>query len=95
MEFDENDAVKAMQASVATAYDDNELLNIIDMIYDYYESNGLLEIDVDSDDDDDVDPADLVAYVKRMLGKDRGAHVAEADVDPLVRAYLEYESNLY
>ncbi len=94
MEFDENDAVKAMQAAVATAYDDNELLNIIDMIYDYYESNGLLEIDIDSDDDDDVDPADLVVYVKRMLGKDRGAHVAESDVDPLVRAYLEYESNL-
>ncbi len=94
MEFDENDAVKAMQAAVEVSYDDNELLNIIDMIYDYYESNGLLEIDFDSDDDEDVDPADLVAYVKRMLAKDRGAHVADADVDSLVRAYLDYETSL-
>lgn len=94
MDFDENDAVKAMQAAAGTSYDDNELLNIIDMIYDYYESNGLLEIDVDADDDDEVDPADLVAYVKRMLARDRGANVAADDVEPLVRAYLDYESGL-
>ncbi len=94
MEFDENDAVKAMQGAVAAGYDDNELLNIIDMIYDYYESNGLLEIDAEADDDDDVDPADIVAYVSRMLARDRGAHVVPDDVGPLVRAYLDYESNL-
>lgn len=93
MEFDENDAIKAMRETVATAYDDDQLLNIIDMIFDYYESNGLLEIDSD-DDDDDVDTDAIIDYVKRMLRRDKGATVTDSDVEPLVKAYLDYEESL-
>lgn len=96
MEFDETLAVKYMRQAApdhAAAYDDDELLNLIDMIFDYYESNGMLEIDAD-DDEDDVDISDIVAYAERMLARDKGARLTPADAAPLVRAYLEYENSL-
>lgn len=96
MEFDESDAIKYMRGAVsgASAYDDNELLNLIDMIYDFYEANGLLDIDADTDDDDDVDIADILTYVRRMLAKDKGAKLSADDAEPLVRAYIDYENSL-
>lgn len=96
MEFDENDAVDFMRNAVAAARncDDNELLNIIDMIYDYLEQNGLLEIDADDDDDDDVDIDEVSAYVARMLKKDRGAKLDPALIPSLVEAYFDYETTL-
>lgn len=97
MEFDESQAIRYMRGAATAAaskYDDDELLNLIDMIYDFYEANGLLDIDADIDDDDDVDIDDIMAYVGRMLAKDKGATLTPDDAAPLVRAYLEYENSL-
>lgn len=96
MEFDESEAIKYIRANIdadiAAKYDDDEILNLIDIVFDYYEANGLLEID--ADDDDDVDIADLTDYAARMLRKDKAAKLTPADAEPMVRAYLDYESSL-
>lgn len=95
-EFDEKQAIAAMNASIAGSgkqYDDDELLNIIDMIWDWYEDNGLLEIDTEADDED-VNVDALVKYVKKMLARDRDAQVDQADVETLVMAELNYEQTL-
>lgn len=99
MEFDENIAIKALRDALPEErrdlYDDDELLNIIDMIWDYYEENGMLEIDLDDEDDDDEDiHSDLCDYVVRMLRKDKGAKVMPEDVPALVAAELEYENSI-
>ncbi len=96
MEFDEQDAIKYMQenADVTTKYDDDQLLNIIDIIWDYYEDHGLLDISFDDSADNDVDPSELIKYVRKMLRKDRGSIIAEIDIDALVRAELEYETTI-
>ncbi|MDE6301630.1 MAG: hypothetical protein K2M19_07920 [Muribaculaceae bacterium] len=99
MEFDESQAIKYMQdhvpAEIATmCTDEDELTNLIDLVYDYYEANGLLEIDMDDLEEDDVDFEDLMAYVRRMLRKDKGATLAPEAVEPLLRAYLDYEATL-
>lgn len=98
-EFDENKALKLMRASlpadVAATYDDDELLNVIDMIWDYYEENGMLEIDMEDEIDEDEDiAADLTDYVTRMLRKDKGAKLDPQYVRALVEAELEYEASL-
>lgn len=97
MEFDENDAIAYMRGNVgpelAAKYDDDELFNLIDLIYDYFESNGMLDIDVD-DEDDALDVDDLNAYVVRMLRKDKGALLTADDVPAFVGAYLDYEDSL-
>ncbi len=96
MEFDEQDAIKYMQenADVTTKYDDDQLLNIIDIIWDYYEDHGLLDISFDDSADNDVDPSELIKYVRKMLRKDRGSIIAEIDIYALVRAELEYETTI-
>lgn len=99
MEFDENEAIKYIREHVAPEIaagitDDDELLNLIDLIFDYFEANGLLEIDSDPENEDELDVDDLNAYVVRMLKKDKGANLNIEDVPALTEAYLDYEDSL-
>lgn len=98
MEFDENEAVKYMRSHVPAELsemykDDDELLNLIDLIYDYYEANGLLDLDLD-DTDDELDMDDMLSYVTRMLKKDKGAKLQPEHVPAFVNAYMDYEDSL-
>lgn len=99
-EYDEIKAINAMRAALpadcANAYDDDELLNLVDMIWDYYEQNGLLDIDFD-DDDSDSDTnllQELVDYAKRMIKKDKGATLNTDHLPILIQAELDYEDSL-
>ncbi len=64
------------------------------MIWDFYEENGLLDVDAaDDDTDDDIEP-DMIDYVTRMLRKDKGASIAPEDVPLMVRAEVDYEDSV-
>lgn len=100
-EYDEQKAIAAMRGclpeSESKKYDDDQLLNIVDMIWDFYEQNGLLDIDADDDDSDEDESAiidDLVEYVTRMLKKDKNAIVSPEHVRDLVLAEIAYEDSL-
>lgn len=96
-EFDEKEAVKAMREALSpdasARCNDDELLNIIDIIWDWYDDNGLLDIDAEADDDD-VNVAELSAHVRRVLAKDKLSPVLPDEVEPLVAAELRYEQSL-
>lgn len=100
-QYDEDTAIdymrKALEAETGLQpeYDDDQLLNIVDMIWDYYEQNGLLDVDSAPDDDDDTDiVSELIDYVTRMLRKDKLAEVKSEHVRPLVLGELAYEDFL-
>ncbi len=97
MEFDEDLAIKfirnfAPENSLAE-YDDDEILNVIDIIWDYYEDNGMLEIS-DDDTDDDMNVDALIDYVKLMLRKDKSATIKDEHVADIVKGELAYENTL-
>ena len=98
--FDEDDAIAYIRAqigeAVSTQYDDDEILNVIDIIWDFYESNGMLDIDFSEDDDEDaeVDRDRLLSTVRRTLAKDKGAKISPEHVEPIVNAELAYEDSL-
>ena len=96
-EFDEKEAIKAMRQVLSPEASercgDDELLNIIDIIWDWYEDNGLLDIDAEADDDD-VNVETLAAHVRRLLAKDKLSPVLPDEVEPLVAAELRYEQSL-
>ncbi len=96
MDFDEQDAINFMQenSGIETKYSDDQLLNIIDIIWDYYEDKGLLDISLDDNADSEADNDDLIRHVKKMLRKDRRAGIAESDIEPLVMAEIAYEASL-
>lgn len=98
MEFDENKAVEwinnALVAQGRQAYDSDQVLNVVDMIWDFYEENGLLDVDADFDEpDEDIEP-DLIDYVTRMLRKDPGAAIDPVDVPAMVKAEIDYEDSV-
>ncbi len=99
-EFDENDVIRCIRKSLPTdassAYTDDDLLNIVDMIWDYYEMNGLLDIDF-SDDDNEQDTdlqSELNDYCIRMLKKDKCCKVKPEHIQLIVGAELDYEDSL-
>ena len=86
-EFDEKEAVKAMRQALSPEASqrcsDDELLNVIDIIWDWYEESGLLDIDAEADDED-VNTDALNAYVRKMLAKDKLSPIRPDEVEPLV-----------
>ena len=96
-EFDEKEAIKVMRGVLSeessTLYDDDELLNVIDIIWDWYDDQGLLDIDTEADDED-VNTEALIKHVGKMLAKDTDSPIRREDVEPLVSAELRYEQSL-
>ncbi|MDE6109847.1 MAG: hypothetical protein K2F72_06140 [Muribaculaceae bacterium] len=89
MDYNEEEAIKYMRSRVAgaEAYDDDQLLNLIDIIFDWYEESGDLEIDAEDDDDEDL--AALSAHAAKLLAKDSGNLILPEHVAPLVAAEVE------
>lgn len=98
MEFDENDAIAYIRTKLPKKtieqIDDDEILNVIDIIWDYYEDNGFLSMDLDEDGPDELDMEDLKKYVKKMIAKDRNSPLTFDDVDRIVDAEVDYEDSL-
>ncbi|MCC8070730.1 MAG: hypothetical protein LIO90_02865 [Bacteroidales bacterium] len=97
-DFDENKAIAHIRSKigpeVSKRYSDDDLLNVIDIIWDFYEENGLLEIDADEDIDETALLDDLIIYAKRMLKKDKGSKILPEDVAPIINAEIDYEQSL-
>lgn len=98
MDFDETKAIdyisNSLPADIAALYDGDDYLTVIDLIWDYYEENGLLEIDSDIDDDEEEIRQGLVQYVGKMLRKDRDNRIAPEHVEQIVDAEIAYELSL-
>lgn len=76
---------------ISELYSDDDILLVVDTIFDYYDSKGLLDIDLGDDEPDEVDVDDLVAYVAKQLRKDRDNRVAPEHVEPIVKAEIDFE----
>lgn len=94
-EYSEDEAIRVMRAAIegGDAYDDDQLLNLIDIIYDYYDENGELEVDCDDKDDSDEVKA-LAEHACRLLAKDKGNLIRPEHVAPLIAAEIDYEMSL-
>ena len=65
------------------------------MIWDFYDENGMLDIDLeDGEDDSEAIYSELCDYVVRMLKKDKDAKVLPEDVPAIVKAEIDYELSL-
>lgn len=98
-EFDENEAAACMRNALPECnrnkYDDDQLINLIDIIWDFYEQNGLLDIDLDDNDSDDENIIpDLIDYAQRMLKKDKNATIQPDHVQLLIEAEIRYEDSI-
>lgn len=96
--FDEDKAIEFIRAAVgqkiSDKYSDDELLFIIDTIWDYYENKGFLSLDMDETEEEILDSDDLINYVKKEVANDEEILMDPADISTIVKAELEYEESL-
>ena len=96
--FDEDEAVKFIRQElpqeISEKYDDDEILCIIDIIWDYYERKGFLSLNVDETDEEVLDVDDLTKYVKKEVKNDKDLIMDPKDVESIVKAELDYEESL-
>lgn len=96
--FDEDEAVKfirrELSENVNMQYTDDEILYVIDIIWDYYEKEGLLELSSELTDEEELDVNDLTEYVKRQLARDKEILMDPKDVGLIVKGELDYEESL-
>lgn len=94
-EYDESEAVALMLAKLAQdRRNDDAAYEVLDLIYDYYEENGDLELSID-DDDTDTDLAEMTAYISKQLRK-RPAEIdfTAEEIEAMILAEIEYEESL-
>lgn len=96
--FDEDNAVKFIRQElteeVNAKYDDDDILCIIDMIWDYYEKKGFLSLNIEETDEEVLDVEDLTKYVKKEVKNDDELIMEPKDVEKIVKAELDYEESL-
>lgn len=96
--FDEDKALVFIRQyvgeKISNKYSDDDILEIIDLIWDYYENKGFLSLDLDETEEEILDADELIAYVKKELANDEDIIIDPADVGVIVKAELEYEESL-
>lgn len=92
-EYDEDEAIALMSKALgADAPSDDDVYQVLDLIFDYYDENGQLDIDADGDDDTDID--DMVSYIAKYLKGKSQAQLTPEQIKTLVMTELAYEDSL-
>lgn len=96
--FDEDEAIKFIRATLTDEVNsriaDDDILYVIDCIWDWYERNGYLSINADVTDEEEINVNALVQYVQKELRKAKETLLVADDVEPIVKAELQYEESI-
>ena len=96
--FDEDNAVRFIRTTlpedIRDRYTDDEILYVVDIIWDYYEKKGFLSLDNIETEDELMDVDDLTKYVKKELVKDNEAELDPDHISYIVKGELAYEESL-
>lgn len=97
-EYDENEAIEFIKnflpQELKNKYSDDDILLVSDIIFEYYDKNGFLDISAEEDDEQDLSIPDLTGYVKNQLRKDPDNVIDADDVPSIILGELEYEKSL-
>lgn len=92
-EYDEDEAIAMMRKALgADAPSEEDIYQVLDLIFDYYDENGELDIDADADEDTDID--EMVSYIARYLKGKSSTVLSPAQIKALVLAEIAYEDSL-
>lgn len=94
--YDEDAAVSYIKAFIpeesSSKFNDDDILFIIDCIWDFYEENGFLEISMDQEEEIDIDK--LVEYVIKAIKKDGEINASKEEIKLIINAELQYEESI-
>ena len=94
--YDDQEAVKFIQNNLPQEYkrmfSEDEITYMTDVIYDYFESQGMLDPDLE-DEETDVDMDDITEYVMKNAKRD-GFKFDEIAVRWVIEGEFDYEESL-
>lgn len=95
--YDEDNAIKFIKAFISEEssekFSDDDILFVIDCIWDYYEDNGFLDISAEADDETlNIDL--LVDYVYKAILKDGEIKASKDEIKIIINAELQYEESI-
>ncbi|MDO5570289.1 MAG: hypothetical protein Q4F97_02335 [Bacteroidales bacterium] len=94
--YDDQDAVKFIQNSLPQElkgkFTDDDIVYITDVIYEFYESQGLLDDDIE-EDEAEVDLEDILEYVMKNSKRD-GFKFVDEEVRWVINGEFDYEESL-
>jgi len=90
-EYDEDEAIafirNQLPQELKTRFSDDDLNYIIDLIYEYYESKGLLN---DDEEEVEIDLDDLTAFVVKNATKDKVGVYTDEEIHFIVDGEIAY-----
>lgn len=93
-DYDEDESVKFIRnylpQELKEKFSDDDINYIVDLIYDFYESKGYLNDDVDDDANIEIDEDELVDYVVKNAKKDGVGKFEPEEIRFIVQGELEY-----
>lgn len=89
--FIRNKAKEKLGEHFLDSLSDDDIIYIIDIAYEYYDENGLLEIELDEEKEVvEVDKEDLLDYIRKALKKDNDLSVDSEQLEAIVTFENDY-----
>jgi hypothetical protein len=93
--YDEDDAVKFILNSIPdeakSRIDDEKVEYLLDVIYEYYDENGLIE--EDSTEEASIDEEDMLKFILKCVKKDK-MQIGKDDIQLILDGEFEYGKSL-
>lgn len=98
IKFDEEKAIafirSTLPAEVNEQYSDDDIIFVIDLIWEYYEQNGYLTLDADITEEESIDIDKMAVWINGEIKKDGELEMDPKDLDLIIRGELQYEESL-
>ena len=93
--YDEDEAVKfileSLPADAITRIDEDKIEYVLDVVYEFYDENGL--IDEDSTEEASIDEEDMFKFILKTAKKDK-MKLSEDDIQLILDGEFEYGKSL-
>lgn len=97
LRYDEDDAIKFIRLTLPpeanSKYTDDDILYIIDIIWEWYDKNGYLSLDSEVSEEEEHDIVRITDYVSKQLKKD-GEIEPDNNIELIVRGEIQYEQSI-
>ncbi|MBR1809756.1 MAG: hypothetical protein IJ776_10280 [Paludibacteraceae bacterium] len=91
--FDESEAIRFILDFIPEEdkqnLTDDDVQYVLDVIYDYYESEGLIEDDTETADEASIDEEKMFEFVKKAVKKDK-MNISDEQIQLILEGEFEY-----
>ena len=96
--YDDDEAVRFIQnylpQDLKGKFSNDDILYILVLVYEYYETNGLFDDEDDDDKEIEIDEDEVVEYVIKNLKRDKIGRFEPEEVTFIVQGEMEYCDSL-